>query len=121
MLNLLIQTYLATQPLQILAVHHLKTELHFSFFHTYLVSLPRTFSGRPGGIRTPNHQIWSLPLYQLELLAFTKNFLFTSFPCEDNACGIESNIFSNATILLSFFWKPIGCNYALYMFHKKDE
>lgn len=26
--------------------------------------------GRPGGIRTPNPQIWSLPLYQFELLTF---------------------------------------------------
>ena len=31
-------------------------------------------NGRPGGIRTPNPQIWSLLLYQFELLAFI-NFI----------------------------------------------
>ena len=75
--------------------------------------------GRPGGIRTPNPQIWSLPLYQLELLAY-KHYAI-SFLYAYGACGSESRTSSMSMSQLTFSLTQLAYNYALYTLHMPGE
>src|SRR4030095_9295883 len=74
--------------------------------------------GRPGGTRTPNRQIWSLLLYQIELLT---SILPTLFLYDHYACDIASNTYSTSKNQSFASLKQPEYSYALYKFHKPNE
>ena len=85
---------------------------------TFFIIISLLSNGRPGGTRTPNRQIWSLLLYQIELLTYKRPILFLYDHC---ACDSASNTYSTLKNQGFFSLKQLEYSYVLCIFRKPNE